>query len=107
MVKYEARVITQFAEKLYAQAGRVVILYVVVMALGGLAVGKAIGGRDAEGPMVLVALLGGVLGQFVGQARAFLLRLQAQVALCQVEIERNTRKTAEHTAPLLNPVDPP
>lgn len=106
MVKYDARVIVQFAERLYAQAGRVVALYAIVMALGGLAVGKAIGGRDAEGPMVLVAIVGGVVGYFVGQARAFLLRLQAQVALCQVEIEHHTRRTGEHTAPLLNPVDP-
>lgn len=32
------------------------------------------------------------LGFLIGQERAFRLKLQAQIALCQVRIEENTRK---------------
>lgn len=43
------------------------------------------------GPVAVVTIvLGGVLGYASGQAKAFELRLQAQTALCQVSIERNT-----------------
>jgi hypothetical protein len=39
-------------------------------------------------------LLGAVLGGIVGSERAFALRFAAQQALCQVQIERNTRGAA-------------
>lgn len=108
MIKYDAEIIRQFAAKLYAQADRVVAFYSIVFALVGGIAGKALGSRGESGTYIMLGVIVmGAIGYFVGQARAFLLRLQAQVALCQVEIERNTRKTVEHTAPLLNPVDPP
>jgi len=42
----------------------------------------------------VVALVGGALGAVVGNNRAFALRLMAQTALCQMQIERNTRPAA-------------
>ena len=42
----------------------------------------------------LFAALGALFGIMAGNARANALRLQAQIALCQVQIERNTRRLA-------------
>ena len=42
----------------------------------------------------MVGLVGGALGVVVGSNRAFALRLMAQTALCQMQIERNTRPAA-------------
>jgi len=44
--------------------------------------------------VIIVALVGAVLGYLVGNDRAFALRLMAQTALCQMQIERNTRPAA-------------
>ena len=48
--------------------------------LGGALIGGSIG-----------ALVLGLIAFSLGQQKAFALRLQAQVALCQVQIEANTR----------------
>lgn len=105
MVQYDSRIIEKFAEKLYAQANRIVALYVVLFAIGGALVGAALANdsvsvraaRDRSisvWPIILGGLMLGALGYVVGQARAFQLRLQAQTALCQVKIEQNTRAAA-------------
>ena len=39
----------------------------------------------------LGVLIGAGLGFYLGQQKAFILKLQAQTALCQAQIERNTR----------------
>jgi hypothetical protein len=78
---------------------------VLLFAIGGALGGFAIGGRFDSGhssakraqsstPIVVGGVVLGVLGYFVGQARAFHLRLLAQTALCQVKIEQNTRNRA-------------
>ena len=40
--------------------------------------------------MLMGAFLGGYLGHVIGEARSFGYKLQAQSALCQVEVQRNT-----------------
>lgn len=96
MVKYDAQVIVKFAEDLYRQAGSIAATYAVLGALVGFGIGAAVLGsaiRDGG------ALIGGALGAVllgalafkVGQQKAFAVRLQAQVALCQVQTEANTR----------------
>lgn len=94
MVEYDAGVIEKFAAKLYRQADSIVAIYTLLFAVCGAIGGMAIRGR----PGSIVPVIGGVLvigaiGYLVGQARAFQLRLLAQTALCQAEIERNTRAT--------------
>ncbi len=42
-------------------------------------------------PALVGAVIGGGIGYVVGQQRAFWFRLQAQLALCQAQIEENTR----------------
>lgn len=99
-VDYESRVIEEFAASLYRKAG--------AATRGSVAVGVALGfvfgmipltSLGASWPIphglelatvILGVLLGGYLGYLIGTARAFGYKLQAQAALCQVEIERNT-----------------
>ena len=93
MVQYDQAVIQEFAEKLYKRANSIILSYTVVgMLLGGLGgyfLHDSIGGdvmTTAGIPAVVVAIIGFVLGL----EKAFLLKLQAQTALCQMKIEQNT-----------------
>jgi len=88
MVSYDPSVINTFAQKLYDRASTITVAYIAI----GIAVGAGIGkfSFDTVG-MVVVAVFAGVIGYFIGSQRAFLLRLQAQTALCQVQIEYNTQ----------------
>src|SRR5688572_15107356 len=95
-VRYEPGVIIDFAQRLYSQARSVEAIYAVIGAmLGGLA-GILLGMQIAGGAIAfLLAALGvvsvGLFGLVIGRTRANSLRLQAQTALCQVQIEANTR----------------
>ena len=88
MTKYDPEVIFMFADRLYASARNVVLMFT---AFGGL-VGFAVGYLMAEfiGGIILAAILA-VIGRWFGNEKAFQLKLQAQTSLCQVEIEKNTR----------------
>jgi hypothetical protein len=103
MVAYDANVIVQFADRLYRQAQRMAVAYAVrgfvlgaLVGFGVLAVSRIAG--LATGELVLTSgflgLLGAALGWSIGRERAFSLRLQAQQALCQVQIEANTRPSS-------------
>lgn len=89
---YDSGVIEQFADKLYSRATAIVVLYVLLGLLFGAVSGYAgyqyfrieLAGWIAGAVVVVIAF-------FLGQQRAFQLRLQAQIALCQVQIEKNTR----------------
>jgi hypothetical protein len=94
MVSYDGKVIVAFAEQLYKQAASVVATYTVVGILAGLGLGYFLSGALGIHPIlepVLAAAIVGAVAYVVGQQRAFALRLQAQVALCQIQIEANTR----------------
>lgn len=97
MVGYEARIIESFAEALYAEAKAVVIRHAVLSALAGsalLAAPVVAGGARGGTPIlsgVIGALLGLAVGVSSGRTKACGLRLQAQQALCQLQIEKNTR----------------
>ena len=98
MVTYDPRVVREFADRLYRRARFVVALYTGVSILAGLILGVAVGqflattGGVQGIPAALLALVFGVLGFVRGRERVFALKLQAQTALCQVQIEENTRR---------------
>ena len=102
-IQYEPAIIREFASKLYAEANRVILLWAILLAVPGAGIGGAIGynlagwGAKAAGG-VLGGLLGlgvlGGLGRYIGERKAFILKLQAQLALCQVAIEENSKKRA-------------
>lgn len=91
--RYDPAIIQKFADRLYAQANTVIVLCSLVGVAGG-----GVGGYVVATPATksTCAVIGGVifglLGLAIGSGRAFLLKLQAQVALCQKQIEENTRK---------------
>jgi|SRR6185312_1965574 len=93
MVQYDKAVIIKFAERLYSQANSIVVLCGILgIIVGGVAgFGAQAGAREPNWLVAIFAVvLCGAIGVVIGQARAFSLRLQAQVALCQVQIEENT-----------------
>jgi hypothetical protein len=100
MLTYDAKVIYQFAERLYNRANSIVATYTAIGLIAGYIAGSVLGGGSAI--LVGMAVIG-ALGYALGNERAFLLKLQAQTALCHVQIEENTRthgRPAGYSAPL-------
>jgi hypothetical protein len=93
MATYDVSVILAFTDKLYAQAAKVIATYTIIGVLIGGGVGVAAGNASQIGFLlaVLGAVIVGAIAFQLGRDKAFSLRLQAQVALCQVQIEANTR----------------
>ena len=88
MASYDPVVIEKFARILYNRANGMIFQYAAV---GGLACGVAGFFTGIPAIMICAVLLGLVVGYWMGSARAFTLKLQAQTALCQLQIEKNTR----------------
>ena len=105
---YDPRVIEQFADKLYRKASAFVVGSVVV----GAALGAAFGavpltslGDSWPVPsifgfatLLVGGIFGGVIGYVIGDTRSFGYRLQAQSALCQLQVERNMAVLARAVA---------
>ncbi len=108
--EYDPNIIELAAARLYSKADAVVMGSVAT----GVVVGAAFGAipltsLGAAWPipsmfgfatMLVGAILGAVIGYTVGDARAFGYRIQAQSALCQLQIERNTAAAAEASTKL-------
>lgn len=92
-VDYDPSVIRAFAKSMYARAGTITFLYAAAGLVFGAAILSVVGGAtgSVESGLILGAILGAGLGYAVGNAKANELRLQAQLALCQAQIEQNTR----------------
>lgn len=94
MVEYDPRVIEKLAVKLYNRANAIAAVWALLFAFGGGFLGSAVGRRsDSPTAIILGVVILGAVGYMVGEGRAFHWRLLAQLALTQVEIERNTRPT--------------
>ena len=88
-MEYDAKVIVEFASKLYIKAKSIVLTYIVLGALVGAFTGFA---ATQHGIGAIVGgFIVGAIGYSLGSDKAFQLKLQAQVALCQVQIEKNSR----------------
>ena len=87
MTEYDAAVIKKFADALYRQAAGIVITYTVMGVIIGWLGGSWMGGGSGS---LGGAIIFGAIGYMLGTQKAFVLKLQAQVALCQVKIEENT-----------------
>ena len=95
-VDYDGSVLVEFAARLYSQAKTIVVSYTI----GGGLLGAIIGGggalalsREYQALMwaIVVGLVCAAIGYSKGREKAFAFRLQAQTALCQAQIEVNTR----------------
>jgi uncharacterized integral membrane protein len=97
--EYDADIIRQQADLLYAEAERAVLASMIIMGILGVLVGTVafyfLSDRNEALSIVLVLgvpIAGAVIGATLGQGRAFKLRSQAQQLLVLVAIELNTRK---------------
>jgi hypothetical protein len=96
-VLYDETIIHAGVERLYARANTRIATYTLLGVGIGLSMGYVLAGllgEVAEGRMpyeALCILLFGGIGYSIGRERAFVLRLRAQTALCQLKIEENTR----------------
>jgi hypothetical protein len=91
LVEFDPRVGKRFASQLYTRA----YVMLAIAALLGFAAGFILtapwawlAGRD---PMAMGGL-GAVVGIIVGEWRSLMLKVRAQEILCQLKIEKNTRK---------------
>jgi hypothetical protein len=119
MTQYDPKVIYRYATSLYSRAQMLVLVYTLVGVLVGGGLGKAYGAykdftsappswpnflgsalgvptpptaRSSSSSSTLLGILAfGLLGFWIGSNKAFVLKLQAQTALCQVKIEENTK----------------
>lgn len=90
MTAYDPSIIESFAADLYKRAGRIVFSYTFAGAGVGLLPSFLPGAQQTGGILLFVPVLA-FFGYIIGANKAFSLKLQAQTALCQVAIERNTR----------------
>ena len=103
---FDENVIVTFADRLYRRASTIVLTHTLLgaalAALLGVAAGTGLRMQSSgqNGLAVVLALIGAAVGAATGNARAFVLRLQAQTALCQLQIERHTRALATAVVPL-------
>jgi len=120
MTQYDPKVIYKFATHLYSRAQTLILVHTLIGILIGGGLGKAysaytevtaspsnvllssLGLGQAVQPsppttnwMLIGILVVGLLGLWIGWNKAFILKLQAQTALCQAKIEENTRSLVQ------------
>lgn len=113
-IQYDPAIIQRFANRLYARARTIVFLYTFIIGIFGLFLGgiasEVLKDRDSKTaerpfyPFAIGGFLFGWIGFLIGSERGFVLRLQAQTALCQKQIEENTRPPQGHLSAM--PADP-
>jgi len=97
---YDASVIQEFADSLYRQARSVIIRSTLLVAILGVVVSAILVAAAKMLTFIIPSIIiGGVIGGFfghsIGKEHAFKLKLAAQVALCQVQIEKNTKQRVD------------
>ena len=99
MAQYDPQVLQKYADKMYASA----TLILIVAALAGAGFGALMGrsladvllptqGQSTTGPTLVGLVIGLLLGVLVGIVASFWYKLRAQLVLCQLQIEINTRR---------------
>ena len=93
MSNYDPALLRTLANKLDAQARTAVLVGVIAGAVTGGLFGFAASLIFMLSHSLLLpgAVLGAILGIFAGRRKAQALKLQAQMALCQIQLEENTR----------------
>ena len=97
MIDYQPNVIEEHARHLYRRATAIILAYALAGFMGGGVAGYAL--LDETGTALMVALFSCLIGVAAGQARSFQLRLEAQLALCQMRIEQHTLHLARSQQP--------
>ena len=111
---YDAAVIRRFADRLYRRSASIIGLYTLLGFVLGLGIAGFLQHRVAAPLLVGVALVPTVIAYAIASEKAFRLKLEAQVALCQAQIEDHLggvrklqteilRRTAKPAAPSTGP----
>src|SRR5689334_17373645 len=105
MAEFDPSIIHRYAERLYAKAAAVVLGSVIAGALFGALIGAVpLTALGSSWPIssnlglalpLAGALAGGLIGYVIGSNRALGIRFQAQLALHQLQLERNTAAAAQ------------
>jgi len=90
-VKYDPVVIQEFANSLYARARNILVVCVLVAGITGAAASVPVAHGSNSIIGVLVFALCVLVGVSIGRELGFKYKLAAQLALCQVQTEVNTR----------------
>lgn len=99
-MKFDPAIIEEFAKRLYTTANRIVVFCTIMGFLFGLftgGIGVAAFSRAYVMTSIsyimffLFVLITSLIGRAIGTEKAFRLKLEAQRALCDLAIERNTR----------------
>ena len=91
VMAYDPAVIEEMARRLLARAQSLVVLYTLFGILLGLIPLLAVPVLQEYRQIGLIGLvLLGAVGYSIGSERGFSLKLQAQLLLCQLSVERNT-----------------
>ena len=95
MVTYSPAVIQEMANKLYRQARSIEVAYTLLGFMVGCGLGAFMADeilrQDPIGPAIGLGVVLGAVGLMLGRSKSFALKVQAQLALCQMQIEANTR----------------
>jgi len=100
-VAYDVALIQSLANRMYSQSRTVVVKYTIIGAvLFSLIfyIAASIEQNSSLAPTKSLGvglLIGVVLGFMLGQRRSYQFKMEAQLALCQVQIERNTRTSGK------------
>jgi hypothetical protein len=92
-VTYDPEVIQEFADSLYSRARSIITSHTLLGLFVGAVLGLIIGIVSGTQNVAIIAIAAGltaIFGFSLGREKAFKLKLEAQIALCQVQIEKNT-----------------
>jgi hypothetical protein len=96
MVEYDPKIINDYADGLYTQSKSITTCYFFIGIFAAILVfskiSEVLAGEFDFLIMAIGVFIGGVLGLFAGKNRAFEMKLEAQQALCQIQIQENTKQ---------------
>ena len=102
--RFDPNLIERYAEQLYRKADSVRVGSAIAGAVLGVLFGAAplsplgeflpVPSTFGMATILLGGLVGGFVGYVVGEGRAFRIKLQAQLVLFQLQLERNTAQAA-------------
>jgi hypothetical protein len=115
--RFDPNIIERYAEQLYRKADSVRVGSAITGAVLGVIFGAVpisplgaylpVPSTFGMATILLGALVGAFLGYAIGEGRAFRIRLQAQLVLFQLQLERNTSAApAPPAAPVVPPAAP-
>lgn len=94
MAEYDAKIIHKFADRLYSHARSILVMYPLVIGFLTAIIFYVVQTIHPQFRLnnFIGFFIGALIGYFYASEKAFKLKLEAQVALCQVKIEENTTK---------------